>query len=198
MLSAPEPVRTFSKLVMVSLPQPVFWAVRVARLTVVAVEPVKTRVSTPRPPSSVSLPSPPSMALALPSPVRMSAFALPIRFSMLRKVAIVPPAMEAAPSSAPFSVAVTPEALPAKDAVSVPSPPSSRSTTAPAFAPGLSVSSPAPPERIFALASPVRLSLKPEPARFSNPLSVSEPALTVLCAAPWRARLTVTPAAAPA
>ena len=43
-LSAPEPVRTFSKLVMVSLPQPVFWAVSVARLTVTAVEPVKASV----------------------------------------------------------------------------------------------------------------------------------------------------------
>ena len=51
------------------------------------------------------------MTLALESPVRVSAFALPVRFSMLRKVAIATPPMVAVPSDAPFSVAVTPDAM---------------------------------------------------------------------------------------
>ena len=179
-VSLPEPVRTFSKPAIVSLPQPVSCAVSVARLTVTAVAPVNSNVSVPAPPVRVSLPSPPR------------------RFSMLRRLAIAAPATLAVPSAAPFSVAVTAAVKPAKDAVSDPSPPSSRSETPAVVAPGLSVSSPAPPDRTFSAALPVSVSLNAEPSRFSNPLSVSMPAAPVFCAEPCNARLTVTPAAAPA
>ena len=144
-VSAPEPVRTFSKLRMMSLPTPVFWAVSTDRLTVTPVEPLNATVSTPAPPSRTSSPRPPSITLALASPVRMSLPAPPVRFSMLRNEAINEPPTVAVPSAAPANVAVTPAVYPAKEAVSEPAPPSSRSTVPAAFAPGLRVSSPAPP-----------------------------------------------------
>jgi hypothetical protein len=117
---------------------------------------------------------------------------------MLRKVAIAPPAMEAVPSAAPFSVAVTADAIPAKDAVSDPIPPSSRSAMPPAFAARI--------ERVVARAArkgvqigvPREAVVEGGPAKFSNPLSVSVPGIDRILRRALQGEATVTPAVAPA
>jgi hypothetical protein len=57
---------------------------------------------------------------------------------------------------------------------------------------------PRPPSSLLAPASPVRVSLKSLPRRFSMLVRVSVPALRVLGDAGCSARVTVTPAVAPA
>jgi hypothetical protein len=57
------------------------------------------------------------------------------------------------------------------------------------------VSLPAPLARELLAASPVRLSLKAVPIRFSMLISRSLPAARVFWALPWRARETFTPVA---
>ena len=109
------------------------------------------------------------MTLALPSPVSVSLPSPPSRFSMLRSVATATPPMMAVPSAAPFSVAVTAGAGPRTTRCRSRRRRRAGRPRRRRCAPGLSVSSPAPPVSVLALPSPVRLSANAEPEQVLEP-----------------------------
>src|SRR5262245_54073136 len=153
-----------------------------------------SRKSSPPRPASRSSPSPPSNRLAPASPRMMSLPRPPSTFSMLISVSL--------PASAPLAVpatrsTVTPSVSCALPAVSVPFPPSRRSSPARPRSvsspsppskmsesdPPSSRSCPMPPERTSIPAPPISVSLPPPPSM------TSLPALPLTTSSPFPARM---------